>query len=209
MYRAQWSKTKKYYDARQEEARRRRDVPDHHRPVEVQGLRRVRDGVRRRRPEDDRQDRRDHGQGPQEPPLSSRTSGRANEKYISDNLLIDMMLKEQTHIYTGGAGSCAGCGEGTALRMMCAATGIEVRRPVGHRRGDRLQHGVHLDVPVQPVPGAVDELAVRERPDLRHRRADALGPDGLEGQAAVGASAATGRCSTSASRPCRGCSPAA
>ncbi len=34
-----------------------------------------------------------------------------------------MMLKEQTHIYVGGAGSCAGCGEGTALRMMCAATG--------------------------------------------------------------------------------------
>ena len=34
-----------------------------------------------------------------------------------------MMLKEQTHIYTGGAGSCAGCGEGTALRMLCAATG--------------------------------------------------------------------------------------
>ncbi len=33
------------------------------------------------------------------------------------------MLKEQTHIYAGGAGSCAGCGEGTALRMMCAATG--------------------------------------------------------------------------------------
>ena len=34
-----------------------------------------------------------------------------------------MMLKEQTHIYVGGAGSCAGCGEGTALRMLCAATG--------------------------------------------------------------------------------------
>ena len=33
------------------------------------------------------------------------------------------MLKEQTHIYVGGAGSCAGCGEGTALRMLCAATG--------------------------------------------------------------------------------------
>jgi pyruvate ferredoxin oxidoreductase beta subunit len=49
--------------------------------------------------------------------------GPSNEKYISGNLLIDMMLKEQTHIYTGGAGSCAGCGEGTALRMMCAATG--------------------------------------------------------------------------------------
>ncbi|MDB5310588.1 MAG: thiamine pyrophosphate TPP-binding protein [Gemmataceae bacterium] len=49
--------------------------------------------------------------------------GPSNEKYISGNLLIDMMLKEQTHIYTGGAGSCAGCGEGTALRMMCAAVG--------------------------------------------------------------------------------------
>jgi pyruvate/2-oxoacid:ferredoxin oxidoreductase beta subunit/NAD-dependent dihydropyrimidine dehydrogenase PreA subunit len=49
--------------------------------------------------------------------------GPSNDKYISDSLLIDMMLKEQTHIYTGGAGSCAGCGEGTALRMLCSATG--------------------------------------------------------------------------------------
>ncbi len=49
--------------------------------------------------------------------------GPSNKKYISDNLLIDMMLHEHTLIYTGGAGSCAGCGEGTALRMLCAATG--------------------------------------------------------------------------------------
>jgi pyruvate ferredoxin oxidoreductase beta subunit len=52
-----------------------------------------------------------------------KNMGPSNEKYISDSLLIDMMLKEQTHIYVGGAGSCAGCGEGTALRMLCAATG--------------------------------------------------------------------------------------
>jgi pyruvate ferredoxin oxidoreductase beta subunit len=51
--------------------------------------------------------------------------GPSNDKYISDSLLIDMMLKEQTHIYVGGAGSCAGCGEGTALRMMCSATGMK------------------------------------------------------------------------------------
>ena len=51
--------------------------------------------------------------------------GPSNEDYINDNLLIDMMLKEKTHIYVGGAGSCAGCGEGTALRMMCAATGAK------------------------------------------------------------------------------------
>jgi pyruvate/2-oxoacid:ferredoxin oxidoreductase beta subunit/Pyruvate/2-oxoacid:ferredoxin oxidoreductase delta subunit len=49
--------------------------------------------------------------------------GPSDEKYISDSLLIDMMLKEKTHLYVGGAGSCAGCGEGTALRMMCSATG--------------------------------------------------------------------------------------
>jgi pyruvate ferredoxin oxidoreductase beta subunit len=51
--------------------------------------------------------------------------GPSDEQYINDNLLIDMMLKEETHIYTGGAGSCAGCGEGTALRMLCAATGAK------------------------------------------------------------------------------------
>jgi len=51
--------------------------------------------------------------------------GPSDERYVSDNLLIDMMLKEQTHIYVGGAGSCAGCGEGTALRMLCAATGAK------------------------------------------------------------------------------------
>ncbi len=49
--------------------------------------------------------------------------GASNKDYINDNLLIDMMLKEETHIYTGGAGSCAGCGEGSALRMLCSATG--------------------------------------------------------------------------------------
>lgn len=51
--------------------------------------------------------------------------GPSDDDYINDNLLIDMMLKEETHIYVGGAGSCAGCGEGTALRMMCAATGAK------------------------------------------------------------------------------------
>jgi pyruvate/2-oxoacid:ferredoxin oxidoreductase beta subunit/NAD-dependent dihydropyrimidine dehydrogenase PreA subunit len=49
--------------------------------------------------------------------------GPSNDKYISESLLIDLMLKERSHIYVGGAGSCAGCGEGTALRMLCSATG--------------------------------------------------------------------------------------
>jgi pyruvate ferredoxin oxidoreductase beta subunit len=53
--------------------------------------------------------------------------GPSDQRFVSDNLLIDMMLKEQTHIYVGGAGSCAGCGEGTALRMLCSATGNKYR----------------------------------------------------------------------------------
>ncbi len=48
--------------------------------------------------------------------------GPSDRQYINDNLLVDMMLREETHIYVGGAGSCAGCGEGTALRMLCSAT---------------------------------------------------------------------------------------
>jgi pyruvate/2-oxoacid:ferredoxin oxidoreductase beta subunit/NAD-dependent dihydropyrimidine dehydrogenase PreA subunit len=47
--------------------------------------------------------------------------GPTDDAYVNDSLLIDMMLKEQTHVYVGGAGSCAGCGEGTALRMLCSA----------------------------------------------------------------------------------------
>lgn len=44
--------------------------------------------------------------------------------YINERLLTDMMLTERTLLYTGGAGSCAGCGEATAIRMMLAATGF-------------------------------------------------------------------------------------
>ncbi len=51
--------------------------------------------------------------------------GPSDDRYVSDKLLIDMMLKEDAYLYTGGAGSCAGCGEGTALRMLCAATGAK------------------------------------------------------------------------------------
>ena len=60
-----------------------------------------------------------------------KSVGPSDEQYINDNLLIDMMLKEQTHVYVGGAGSCAGCGEGTALRMLCSATGAKYENQWG------------------------------------------------------------------------------
>lgn len=48
--------------------------------------------------------------------------GPTPEDYINEKVLADMMLRDNTLQYVGGAGSCAGCGEATALRMFIAAT---------------------------------------------------------------------------------------
>src|SRR5262249_45924235 len=45
-------------------------------------------------------------------------------KFINEKALADMMLTERSLLYVGGAGSCMGCGEATAIRMMLAATGF-------------------------------------------------------------------------------------
>jgi len=42
--------------------------------------------------------------------------------YRNDKALADLMLGEHAHGYVGGAGSCAGCGEASAIRMLVAAT---------------------------------------------------------------------------------------
>jgi pyruvate/2-oxoacid:ferredoxin oxidoreductase beta subunit/Pyruvate/2-oxoacid:ferredoxin oxidoreductase delta subunit len=42
--------------------------------------------------------------------------------YRNEKALADIMLGEHAFGYVGGAGSCSGCGEGTALRMTVAAT---------------------------------------------------------------------------------------
>jgi len=44
------------------------------------------------------------------------------EPYRNEKALADIMLGEHAIGYVGGAGSCAGCGEATALRMLVAAT---------------------------------------------------------------------------------------
>ncbi len=43
-------------------------------------------------------------------------------RFLNEKALGDMMLAERSLLYTGGAGSCMGCGEATAIRMMLAAT---------------------------------------------------------------------------------------
>ncbi|HXG52427.1 MAG TPA: thiamine pyrophosphate-dependent enzyme [candidate division Zixibacteria bacterium] len=58
-----------------------------------------------------------------------RTIGPTPRKYINERALADFMLDEESSLlYVGGAGSCMGCGEATAIRMMLAATGF-VHKP--------------------------------------------------------------------------------
>jgi pyruvate ferredoxin oxidoreductase beta subunit len=54
-----------------------------------------------------------------------RKIGPTPERYINERALADFMLAEESALlYVGGAGSCMGCGEATAIRMMLAATGF-------------------------------------------------------------------------------------
>ncbi len=50
------------------------------------------------------------------------------QQYINEKLAVDMMLSEDSMLYVGGAGSCAGCGEATVIRMWLAALGFKYGR---------------------------------------------------------------------------------
>jgi pyruvate/2-oxoacid:ferredoxin oxidoreductase beta subunit/Pyruvate/2-oxoacid:ferredoxin oxidoreductase delta subunit len=43
-------------------------------------------------------------------------------EYRNEKSLVDLMLGEHAYGFVGGAGSCSGCGEGTVVRMLMAAT---------------------------------------------------------------------------------------
>ena len=51
-----------------------------------------------------------------------RSLGPTPVAYRNEKALADLMLGEDAFGYVGGAGSCSGCGEGTSLRMLVAAT---------------------------------------------------------------------------------------
>ena len=52
-----------------------------------------------------------------------------SEHFIRERIPADRMLAcEKTHLYVGGAGSCSGCGEATALRMLMAQVGWQKGR---------------------------------------------------------------------------------
>ncbi|MFQ5723677.1 MAG: 2-oxoacid:acceptor oxidoreductase family protein [Terriglobia bacterium] len=50
------------------------------------------------------------------------------ERFLSEKALGDLMLSDSAWLYAGGAGSCMGCGEATAVRMLLAATGFQYGR---------------------------------------------------------------------------------
>ena len=184
MFRAQWSRTKKYFDAPKKKGLSGRDVQHHHRPQQVQGVRRVRHDLRRQRPEDGRQDRRGDDHRAEEPPLfqelrpEQRTVRQRQPAHRHDAQGADPHLHRRRRLVRG-------LRRGDGLADDVRGDRLEVRRPVGHRRRHGVQHGLHLDLSLQPLPRSLDQLAVRERAGLRHRRADAMGPDGLAGPAAL------------------------
>jgi pyruvate/2-oxoacid:ferredoxin oxidoreductase beta subunit/Fe-S-cluster-containing hydrogenase component 2 len=58
---------------------------------------------------------------------------KSPQRFLARKLPVDLMLNEdRSLLYVGGAGSCAGCGEATAIRMMLAATGdVYTREEIG------------------------------------------------------------------------------
>lgn len=53
-------------------------------------------------------------------------------EYVNPKVPVDIMLREKNfNLYAGGAGSCMGCGEGSVLRQMLAATGEKVGNNFG------------------------------------------------------------------------------
>lgn len=124
MFEAQWSKTKKYYDGPQKKGKEGGRFAIIIDPSKCKGCAECvtvcDDDALKMIPKSEKivgDIRKSH--------RLFKQFGPSDSQYINDNLLIDMMLKEETLNYVGGAGSCAGCGEGTALRMMCAATGAK------------------------------------------------------------------------------------
>src|SRR5438105_14699475 len=109
MYAKQWSKTKKYYDAGKKKGMRGGMFQIIIDPSKCKGCAECvtvcdDDAPKMINKTDEvmTQSRKTH--------RYFKNIGPSNSKYINDSLLIDMMLKEETHIYVGGAGSCAGCG---------------------------------------------------------------------------------------------------
>ena len=135
----------------------------------------------------------------QTPSTSSASLPATPERFINDRVLVDMMLKDESLGYVGGAGSCAGCGEGTALRMWMAATAFLVgRENIGIVNATGCSTVYASTYPYNPWTVSVDELAVRERARPTPWACAPAGTRWAGTTSVSGSSAATAPCSTSA-----------
>lgn len=131
------------------------------------------------------------------------------KEYINEKLLSDMMLAERSLLYVGGAGSCMGCGEATALRMMLAATGFAYgKQSVGIVNSTGCSTVYASTYPYNPylVPGPTPSS--RTAPPTRWASAPA-GTRWAGTTRSCGSSEATARCWTSDSSRSPACSPRA
>ena len=147
MFAKQWSKTRKYYEGpakKQGEGGMFNIIID---PSKCKGLRGVRHRLRRPGAENDSQDRAGDDLGPQEPPLVQgvwpvRQAVRQRQPADRHDA-----AREDAHLHRR---------RGLLRRLRrrdrpahdVRRDRREVRRPVGHHRRHRLQHGLYLDVSV-------------------------------------------------------------
>ena len=143
----------------QEEGQRGRDVQHHDRPLEVQRLRGMRDRLRRPRPQNDSQIRRDDGEHPQEPSLLQ--TDRPLQRGLHQRQPADRhdAQRANPHLRRRG-GFVRGLRRRHGPADDVLGDGGQVRRPVGHRRRHRLQHGLHFDLSLQSLPRALDQFAL-------------------------------------------------
>ena len=131
-----------------------------------------------------------------------RKIGPTPDKYINERALADFMLAEESALlYVGGAGSCMGCGEATAIRMMLAATGF-VYKPdnIGIVASTGCNTVYGSTYPYNPYLVPWTNSLFENGPATRDGDSGALGSAGLAGESSSGLSAATARCTTSVFR---------
>lgn len=82
-------------------------------------------------------------------------------RFINEKALADMMLAERSLLYVGGSRLLHGLRRSHSAAHDAGGDRLPVRPGQDrHRRGDRLQHGLHFHLPVQSISRLMDELPV-------------------------------------------------
>jgi pyruvate/2-oxoacid:ferredoxin oxidoreductase beta subunit len=108
--------------------------------------------------------------------------GPSDDRYVNDNLLIDMMLQGANARLCRRRGQLRRLRRGNRAPHAVRSDRREVQQRLGDRRRDRLQHGLHVDVSLQPVLVPWTNSLFENAPADGPGRPRALGSDGLAGE---------------------------